>query len=450
MEHPFYGSWGYQVTGYFAATSRYGSPQDLMYLIDTLHQAGIGVLLDWVPSHFPVDEHGLGFFDGTHLYEHADPRKGFHPDWKSHIFNYGRHEVRSFLVSSAAFWLDLYHADGLRVDAVASMLYLDYSREGGDWIPNVYGGRENLEAIAFLRSLNEEVRKNFPGTLCTAEESTTWPMVSRPVYVGGLGFSYKWDMGWMHDILDYLAYDPIHRRFHHPKTTFRPIYAFTESFILPLSHDEVVHGKGSLLRKMPGDDWQRRANLRLLYGNLVAQPGKKLLFMGGEMGQWSEWNHDASLEWHLLEEEGANQGLARCLADLNRLYRETTALHQLDCEAKGFAWIDGTDADFSVLAYLRCGKAVQDYLLVVFNFTPVVRHEYRLGVPLPGPWREVFNSDDTAYGGSGVANSETIEAEPIAMHGRRQSIALTLPPLAVVFLQGEPWWKGPEEGEPAG
>src|SRR6185295_10592582 len=370
MEHPFYGSWGYQTTGYFAPTSRYGTPQDLMFLVDHLHQEGIGVILDWVPSHFPGDEHGLAFFDGTHLYEHADPRKGFHPDWQSWIFNYGRPEVRSFLISSAFFWLERYHADALRVDAVASMLYLDYSRKAGEWIPNQYGGRENLEAIAFLRSFNEKVCESFPDAQTIAEESTAWPMVSRPVYVGGLGFGYKWDMGWMHDALAYLANDPIHRRYHHNKITFRSVYAFSENFLLPLSHDEVVHGKGSLLNKMPGDVWQKLANLRLLFGHMYAQPGKKLLFMGDELAQWREWDHDSSLDWHLLEDP-AHAGIAHWLEDLNRLYAQEPALHELDCDPEGFEWIDGSDADHSVIAFLRRGKTPGREVAVVFNFTPV-------------------------------------------------------------------------------
>ncbi len=436
MEHPYYASWGYQSLGYFAPTSRYGTPQDLMFLIDHLHREGIGVILDWVPSHFPVDEHGLAFFDGTHLYEHADPRKGFHPDWGSYIFNYGRNEVRSFLVSSAAFWLEKYHADALRVDAVASMLYLDYSRKAGEWIPNEYGGRENLEAIAFLRALNEEVYGSFPGTHTIAEESTAWPMVSRPLYIGGLGFGYKWDMGWMHDALAYLANDPIHRRYHHNQITFRSIYAFNENFLLPLSHDEVVHGKGSLVNKMPGDTWRKLANLRLLYGNMMAQPGKKLLFMGAELAQWREWNHDSSLDWHLLEDP-AHAGIFKWLGDLNRLYREQTALHEYDCNPGGFEWIDGSDAEHSVIAFLRRGKTKGEPIVVVFNFTPVVRENYRIGVPGRGYWKEILNSDASEYGGSGVENSGGVEAAPFPMHGRTHSLTLTLPPLGVLFLQRE-------------
>jgi 1,4-alpha-glucan branching enzyme len=434
MEHPFYGSWGYQTTGYFAPTSRYGTPQDLMFLIDHLHQEGIGVILDWVPSHFPGDEHGLAFFDGTHLYEHADPRKGFHPDWSSWIFNYGRTEVRSFLISSALFWLEKYHADALRVDAVASMLYLDYSRKAGEWIPNEHGGRENLEAISFLRTFNEKVFESFPDAQTIAEESTAWPMVSRPVYVGGLGFGYKWDMGWMHDALAYLAHDPIHRRFHHNQITFRSLYASSENFALPLSHDEVVHGKGSLVNKMPGDAWRKLANLRLLLGHMYAQPGKKLLFMGAELAQWREWNHDSSLDWYLLENP-AHAGIARWLEDLNRLYREEPALHELDCDAAGFEWIDGSDAEHSVIAFLRRGRKPGATVAVVFNFTPMPREGYRIGVPAPGLWKEVLNSDAAEYGGSGVGNFGGVEAEAVPMHGREQSLALNLPPLGVLFLQ---------------
>ena len=358
-EHPFYGSWGYQVTGYFAPTSRFGTPQDFMFLVDYLHQHGIGVILDWVPAHFPTDEHGLGYFDGTHLYEHADPRHGFHPDWDSSIFNYGRHEVRSFLLSNALFWLDKYHIDGLRVDAVASMLYLDYSRKEGEWMPNEYGGRENLDAIAFLRRLNEEVYRSYPDVQTIAEESTAWPMVSRPTYLGGLGFGLKWDMGWMHDTLQYFGHDPVHRQYHHNQLTFRMLYAFTENFVLPLSHDEVVHGKGSLLAKMPGDDWQKFANLRLLFGYMCAQPGKKLLFMGGEFGQWREWNHDSSLDWHLLGLP-PHHGVQRWVRDLNRLYRDEPALHERDCEPAGFEWVDANDAATSALTFLRQGRRRDD------------------------------------------------------------------------------------------
>jgi len=366
MEHPFGGSWGYQTTGYFSPTSRFGTPQDFMFLVDTLHQAGIGVILDWVPSHFATDEHGLGLFDGTHLYEHADPRQGFHPDWGSYVFNHGRNEVRSFLLSSALFWLDRYHADGIRVDAVASMLYLDYSRKDGEWIPNRYGGNENLEAIDFLRRFNEEVYGAYPDVQTYAEESTAWPMVSRPTYLGGLGFGFKWDMGWMHDTLAYFSLDPIYRRFHHNELTFRGLYAFTESYVLPLSHDEVVHGKGSLIGKMPGDDWRKFANLRLLFSSMFGQPGKKLLFMGGEIAQWSEWDHDASVDWSLLEWE-PHRGVRNLVADLARLYREETALHEMDCDPAGFEWVEANDPGSSVLAYLR--KGPDDMVLVVMNYT---------------------------------------------------------------------------------
>jgi len=436
MEHPFYGSWGYQTTGYFAPTSRYGRPQDLMYLIDYLHQHGIGVILDWVPSHFPTDEHGLAFFDGSHLYEHADPRKGLHPDWDSFIFNYGRSEVCSFLLSNAFFWLDKYHVDGLRVDAVASMLYLDYSRKEGEWIPNRYGGRENLEAIAFLRRFNQEVYGHYPGVQTVAEESTAWPMVSKPTYVGGLGFGYKWDMGWMHDTLEYMSLDPVFRKYHQNELTFRQIYAFSENFILPLSHDEVVHGKGSLLAKMPGDDWRKFANLRLLLGYMYGQSGKKLLFMGGEFGQWREWSHDDSLEWHLLQ-YAPHIGLQRWVQDLNRLYRGERALHELDCSPAGFEWIDCTDADSSTLSFIRTGQSTDDIVLIACNFTPVPRLNYRVGAPKAGTWSEVLNSDAETYGGSGYGNMGGVEAAPVPIHGRPYSLNLILPPLAIVFLKSE-------------
>jgi 1,4-alpha-glucan branching enzyme len=438
MEHPFYGSWGYQTTGYFAPTSRFGTPQDFMYLIDVLHQHGIGVILDWVPSHFPGDAHGLHYFDGTHLYEHADPRQGFHPDWKSHIFNYGRNEVRSFLLSSALFWLDRYHVDGLRVDAVASMLYLDYSRPAGEWIPNEYGGRENLHAIEFLRQLNSDIYQNYPDVQTVAEESTAWPMVSRPAYIGGLGFGAKWDMGWMHDTLEYMSHDPVHRGYHHSRLTFRGLYAFTENFVLPLSHDEVVHGKGSLLGKMPGDDWQRFANLRLLLGYMYTMPGKKLLFMGGEIGQWNEWNHDNSLDWHLLE-YGPHAGVQRWVRDLNAFYRNETAAHELDFDQAGFQWLDADDAWNSVLSYVRLGPVRPDEatheLLVVGNFTPVPRYDYRVGVPHAGYWRELLNSDSELYGGSGLGNLGGVVSAPLPYHGRPHSLSLTLPPLAIIVLQ---------------
>jgi 1,4-alpha-glucan branching enzyme len=436
MEHPFFGSWGYQTTGYFAPSSRYGTPQDFMYLVDYLHQQGIGVILDWVPSHFPTDEHALGFFDGTHLYEHAYPQKGFHPDWDSFIFNYGRDEVRSFLLSSALFWLDKYHADGLRVDAVASMLYLDYSRKEGEWMPNIYGGRENLEAIGFLRHLNEEVYKAHPDVQTIAEESTAWPMVSRPTYVGGLGFGLKWDMGWMHDTLQYMTHEPVHRKYHHNELSFRMIYAFHENFVLPLSHDEVVHGKGSLLGKMPGDDWQKFANLRLLFAYMYGQPAKKLLFMGGEFGQWSEWHHDGSLDWHLAQYD-RHAGLQRLVEDLNRLYRSEPALYELDCDPTGFEWIDASDNQSSALSFIRKGRSTDDIVVVVCNFTPVPRHSYRVGVPRGGFWREVFNSDSKEYWGSGQGNFGGLEAAPVSLHGRPYSLNLTLPPLAAVFLKSE-------------
>jgi 1,4-alpha-glucan branching enzyme len=436
MEHPFYGSWGYQTTGYFAPTSRYGPPQDLMFLIDTLHQRGIGVILDWVPSHFPTDEHGLAYFDGTHLFEHADRRKGHHPDWDSFIFNYGRHEVRSFLMSSAFFWLDAYHADGLRVDAVASMLYLDYSRKPGEWIPNEHGGRENLEAIDFLRRFNADLYREYPDVQTIAEESTAWPMVSRPLYVGGLGFGLKWDMGWMHDTLEYMHLDPIHRRFHHNRLTFRMMYAYSESFVLPLSHDEVVHGKGSLLDKMPGEDRQRFANLRLLLGYMYAQPGKKLLFMGGEFGQGREWNHDVSLDWHLLGID-RHAGVRDWVRDLNRLYREEPGLHELDVEPGGFEWGDCNDAENSVLSLLRNGRDGGRLVLAVFNFTPVGRTNYRVGVPRDGFWTERLNSDAPTYGGAGWGNLGGLEAAPVPAHGRPYSLTLTLPGLAAVFFTSE-------------
>jgi 1,4-alpha-glucan branching enzyme len=434
MEHPFYGSWGYQTVGYFAPTSRYGTPQDFMYLIDQLHQDGIGVILDWVPSHFPTDEHGLGYFDGTHLYEHADMRKGLHPDWNSFIFNYGRDEVRSFLTSSAFFWLDKYHADGLRVDAVASMLYLDYGRRDGEWITNEYGGRENLEAIAFLRRFNEEVYKNYPDVQTMAEESTAWPMVSRPLYVGGLGFGMKWDMGWMHDTLSYMSKDPIHRKYHHNQLTFRMLYAFQENFVLPLSHDEVVYGKGSLLRQMPGDDWQKFANLRLLFGNMYAQPGKKLVFMGGEIGQWNEWYHEASLDWHLLS-YSPHSGLQQCVCDLNWLYRNEPALHELDFQPEGFEWIDCSDSQASVLGLVRKGRSTDVIILVVCNFTPLPRFNYRVGVPRAGFWEEILNTDSKDYGGTGHGNLGGVEASPIPFHGRPHSLNLILPPLGAAFFK---------------
>jgi 1,4-alpha-glucan branching enzyme len=436
MEHPFYGSWGYQTTGYFAPTSRWGTPQDFMYLVDYLHQHGIAVILDWVPSHFPSDAHGLAYFDGTHLYEHADARQGFHPDWKTHIFNYGRTEVRSFLMSSAMFWLDKYHIDGLRVDAVASMLYLDYSRKHGEWIPNKFGGRENLEAIDFLRRFNQEAYKEHPEIQTTAEESTSWPMVSRPVYLGGLGFGEKWDMGWMHDTLEYFAQDPIHRKYQHSKLTFRMLYSFQENFVLPLSHDEVVHGKGSLIGKMPGDEWQRFANLRLLFAYMFAQPGKKLMFMGCEFGQVREWAHDSSLEWHVLQYLNHN-GMQKWVGELNRAYREQPGLHVLDNEASGFEWVDCNDSLTSTISLLRKSENPADSVLVVCNFTPIIREGYRVGVPTGGYWRELLNSDGKEYGGTGVGNLGGVHAESTEAHGRPYSLRLTLPPLGALFLKAQ-------------
>jgi 1,4-alpha-glucan branching enzyme len=434
MDHPFFGSWGYQITGYFAPSANYGTPQDFMYLVDVLHQNGIGVILDWVPSHFPTDEHGLGYFDGTHLFEHADPRQGMHREWGSYAFNYGRHEVRSFLISNALFWLGRYHTDGLRVDAVASMLYLDYARKDGDWIPNQFGGRENLGAIEFLRRFNEEVYKTHPDTQTIAEESTSWPMVSRPTYVGGLGFGLKWDMGWMHDTLDYMSKEPIHRKYHHNSLTFRMLYAFHENFVLPLSHDEVVYGKGSLIGRMPGDDWQKFANLRLLFGYMFAQPAKKLLFMGGEIGQWSEWTHDASLEWHLLQ-YAPHEGLKRWVSDLNRVYRSEPALHEYDCDPAGFEWIDCNDAEGSTLSLMRKGKSTNDIILIACNFTPVPRLNYRVGAPRGGWWREILNSDVKDYNGSGLGNAGGVEASSEPIHGRPNSLTITLPPLAVIYFK---------------
>ncbi|MEO8303893.1 MAG: 1,4-alpha-glucan branching protein GlgB [Betaproteobacteria bacterium] len=432
-EHPFYGSWGYQTTGYFAPTARYGEPQDFMHLVDVLHRHGIGVILDWVPSHFPSDGHGLAYFDGTHLFEHADPRQGFHPEWNSLIFNYDRHEVRAFLLSSALFWLDRYHVDGLRVDAVASMLYLDYGRKEGEWIPNAFGGRENLGAIGFLRQLNEAVYRDHPDTQVIAEESTSWPMVSRPVHAGGLGFGMKWNMGWMHDTLDYLREQPIHRKFHHDRLTFSIWYAFFENFMLALSHDEVVHGKGSLLGKMPGDTWQQFANLRLLYGYMWGHPGKKLLFMGCEFGQRREWTHEGGLEWWVLAHH-EHAGAQRWVADLNAAYRAEPALHQVDFEQAGFEWVDCHDADASVISFLRRPRSGPP-VLVVCNFTPTPRTNYAVGVPEGGYWREILNSDAAQYGGSGMGNMGGAEAAPVPAQGRFHSLALTLPPLAVLFLK---------------
>ena len=434
MEHPFYGSWGYQTTGYFAPTSRYGSPQDLMYLIDYLHQHNIGVILDWVPSHFPEDEHGLKYFDGTHLYEHADPRKGFHPDWKSAIFNYGRNEVKAFLLSSACFWLDKYHVDGLRVDAVASMLYLDYGRNHGEWIPNKYGGRENIEAIEFMQQMNREVYAQFPGVQTIAEESTAYPMVSRPLYLGGLGFGYKWDMGWMNDTLRYFKQDPVYRSYNQNLLTFRSMYQYAENYVLPLSHDEIVHLKGSLLSRMPGDAWQRFANLRLLLTNQWTQPGKKLLFMGGEFGQWGEWNHDKSLDWNLLDWP-SHKGVQQLMDDLNRLYVSEPALHEGDCQPFGFEWVDANDAAQSVTVFLRRASDPNDVLLIAFNHTPVVRENYLVGVPIGGCWKEVLNTDAHQYWGSGQGNWGEIEASPLPHHHWPKSLTLKLPPLGAVILK---------------
>jgi 1,4-alpha-glucan branching enzyme len=462
MEHPYDGSWGYQTVGYFAATSRYGTPADLMHFIDRCHAAGIGVILDWTPAHFPRDAHGLAAFDGTHLYEHADPRQGAHPDWGTLVFNYGRNEVQNFLISNALFWLDKFHADGLRVDAVASMLYLDYSRKQGEWVPNRYGGRENLDAIAFLRRLNEVVHARHPGVLMVAEESTSWPMVSRPTYLGGLGFTLKWNMGWMHDTLDYFKLNPIHRKFHHNRMTFSMLYAFSENFILPFSHDEVVHLKRSMLGKMHGDVWQMFAGLRLLYAYQYAHPGKKLLFMGGEFAQWTEWNHDAELDWALLSFP-SHRGVQRLVADLNRLYRREAALHEIDFDWRGFEWTDCNDADNSVLSFLRRARAPEaaaapaeepsperqgegageaarpaaeaDAILVVCNFTPVLRHDYIVGVPAAGFYREILNTDSELYGGGNAGNSGGVHSVPVPHFEKPHSIRITLPPLAALFFK---------------
>jgi len=433
-EHPFDGSWGYQTVGYYAPTSRFGTPDEFKAFVDACHQAGLGVIVDWVPSHFPTDAHGLARFDGTALYEHEDPRRGLHPDWNTLIFNLGRNEVKNFLLSNALFWLKEYHADGLRMDAVASMLYLDYSRKPGEWVPNKYGGKENLEAIEFLRELNTVVHRECPGVLTIAEESTAWPAVSRPVHAGGLGFSLKWNMGWMHDNLEYISKDPIHRKYHHYDMTFSMLYAFHENFVLALSHDEVVHGKASLLSKMPGDDWQKFANLRAFYGYMAGHPGKKLLFMGGEFGQWSEWSHDRSLDWHLLE-YAPHQGLQRWVQDLNRFILSEPALHQIDFQPEGFEWIDCHDADHSVFTFLRFARDRRDFVVCAVNFTPVVRHRYRFGVPEAGFYKEVLNSDSEFYGGSNVGNGGGVWAEPVPWHGRPQSLVLTLPPLAALFLK---------------
>lgn len=437
-EYPFDGSWGYQTTGYFAPTSRYGTPEEFMAFVDRCHQAGISVLIDWVPGHFPTDGHGLGHFDGTSLYEHADRRQGFHPDWNTYIFNYGRMEVRNFLLSSAHFWCDKYHIDGIRVDAVASMLYLDYSREEGEWIPNEYGGRENLEAISFLKDFNTSLHGRFPGLLTVAEESTSWPGVSKPVYDGGLGFSMKWDMGWMNDTLKYMQLDPIHRQYHQNQLSFRSLYAFTENFLLPLSHDEVVHGKRSLLSQMPGDQWQQFANLRLLLGYQATLPGKQLLFMGGEIGQWTEWNHDSELDWALLEFP-THQGVKRFVTDLNRVVKEHPALHELDCHPEGFTWIQADDAANSTYAFCRFSKNAEETLVIVMNMTPVPRGKYQIGVPKSGFYRELINSDSSIYGGTDVGNLGGVASDPEPMHGMEHSIEITLPPLGLLVMQaGDP------------
>ena len=433
-EHPFGGSWGYQTTGYFAPTSRFGSPRECMAFVDALHRRGIGVIVDWVPAHFPDDEHGLARFDGTHLYEHMDPQLGRHPDWGTLVFNFGRNEVANFLLASALFWLDKYHVDGIRVDAVSSMLYRDYGRNEGEWVPNQYGGKENIEAIELLRHVNAVIYAQFPDVMTIAEESTAWPLVSRPVSNGGLGFGFKWNMGWMHDTLEYLSHDSVYRKHHHDRLTFSMLYAFTENYVLPLSHDEVVHMKGSLLEKMPGDDWQKFANLRLLYGYMYVHPGKKLLFMGSEIGQRAEWNHDRSIDWHLLADD-SHLGVQRLVGDLNRLYRQKEALHLTDAEDRGFSWIDCTDSDASVVSFLRTGRDPGQSLLVVCHFTPVVREEYRLGVPRLGVWKELLNTDSTYYGGSNIGNRGCVEAEEVPFHWQPYSIRLTLPPLATVVFE---------------
>lgn len=437
MAHPFYGSWGYQTIGYFAPTSRYGTPQDLMYLIDALHQNGIGVIFDWVPSHFPSDGHALAYFDGTNLYEHADPRKGFHPDWKTYIFNYGRNETREFLISSALFWFDKYHIDGIRVDGVASMLYLDYSRKDGEWLPNRYGGRENIEAVDFLKLLNSEIYRNFPDVQTIAEESTAWPMVSRPTFLGGLGFGMKWNMGWMHDTLSYFSKDPIYRKYHHNQLTFSLLYAFTENFMLSLSHDEVVYGKGSLIGKMPGDDWQKFANLKILYGYMFAHPGKKLLFMGGEFAQRDEWDHEKSLSWDLLAFQ-PHLNIQRWVKELNRFYRHEPALFVDDFSADGFEWVDGSDQAKSIVSFLRKDKKSGSEVLIICNLTPTPWTNYKIGVPKTGFWKEVLNSDAKEYGGSGWGNMGGAETAPIPHHGRYYSLSLTIPPLGIIFFRREP------------
>jgi 1,4-alpha-glucan branching enzyme len=434
MEHPFSGSWGYQVIGFFAPTSRFGTPDDFKAFVDRCHQAGIGVILDWVPGHFPKDQHGLARFDGTALYEHADPRRGEHQDWGTLIFNYGRHEVRAFLLSNALFWLQEFHADGLRVDAVASMLYLDYSRKDGEWVPNPYGGRENLEAVEFLKHLNALVAQECPGAIVCAEESTAWTGVTRPPHLGGLGFTYKWNMGWMHDVLDYVEHDPVHRKWHHNTITFSMMYAFSEFFVLPFSHDEVVYGKRSMLDKMPGDVWQKHANLRALYGYLFAHPGKKLLFMGNDIGQWREWNHDRQVDWDVLG-DARHVGLQRWVRDLNHVYRTEPSLWQEDNDPAGFSWIDCHDSEQSVLSLIRRASNPADFTVVVVNFTPVPRYAYRIGVPAGGAYREVLNSDGEIYGGSNMGNQGRVVAEERASHGYPWSLALTVPPLGFLLLK---------------
>ena len=433
-EHPFDGSWGYQATGYFAATSRYGSPEEFMAFVDAAHQADLGVLMDWTPAHFPDDPHGLSQFDGSHLYDHADPRLGYHPDWHSRIFNYDRTEVRNFLLNSALFWLDTYHIDGLRVDAVASMLYLDYGRKPGEWIPNRFGGHENIGAVTLLKDMNVLIHREHPGAITLAEESTAWSGVSRPTYVGGLGFTFKWNMGWMHDMLVYFSREPVHRMFHQDQLTFGLLYAFTENFVLVLSHDEVVHGKRALLDKMPGDSWQRFANLRALFGYMHGHPGKKMLFMGGEFGQWSEWNHDTSLEWHLCQFE-PHAGLQRLVRDLNWLHQQEPALHEVDHEWSGFQWIDFNDAQHSVIAFLRKAKDPTDQIVCLCNFTPVPRYDYRIGVPFDGYYRELINTDSAVYGGSNVGNAGGVHSTSIPCHGHAHSLVVTLPPLSVLLLK---------------
>lgn len=433
-EYPFDGSWGYQTTGYFAASSRFGEPHDFMHFVDHMHRNGIGVLIDWVPAHFPADAHGLDKFDGTCCYEHSDPREGFHPDWKSNIFNYGRHEVKDFLINSARFWFDKYHVDGIRVDAVASMLYRDYSRNHGEWIPNVFGGRENLEAVQFLKDFNSTVHGEFPGVLTIAEESTSWPKVTEPVYNGGLGFNLKWDMGWMNDTLHYMRHEPIHRSFHQGQLSFRMVYAFSEKFALPLSHDEVVHGKRSLISQMPGDDWQKFANLRLLYGYQYATPGKPLLFMGGEFGQWEEWNYEGQLDWELTGQDN-HDGLRRFVGDLNRIYREQPALHQLDASPSGFEWIQCDDSENSVFVFARFAENRNDHVIVLMNFTPVPRADYRIGVPSNNNYSELLNSDSELYGGTNIGNAGFVSVDPVPKHGKNQSVSVQLPPLSIVLLK---------------